>query len=206
MFSPMLDWYHIFMILVRFNFHKTICKRVQLSPFFFSQKFICRARESIYIKLVFNMTIFEILRSASSPLSILTNRILLINYYYLKISKKLKIIKNNLNFIIFLTNEKITNIVTNNFSTLNNILIIEVLHFNNFIPFKFTFKLFNSFSRSTSFSRNPTRLDGDLQPVLGSLGQFLSININFFKFSVYKSHLLRLVSILAKEKILSISI
>jgi hypothetical protein len=73
------------------------------------------------------MTIFEILRSASSPLSILTNRILLINYYYLKISKKLKIIKNNLNFIIFLTNEKITNSVTNNFSTLNNILFIEVL-------------------------------------------------------------------------------
>jgi hypothetical protein len=38
--------------------------------------------------------------------------------------------------------KKLQTFVTNNFLTLNNILFIEVLHFNNFIPFKFTFKLF----------------------------------------------------------------
>jgi hypothetical protein len=43
---------------------------------------------------------------------------------------------------MFFIDEKITNIVTNNFLTLNNILFIEVLHFNNIIHFKFTFKLF----------------------------------------------------------------
>jgi hypothetical protein len=84
----------------------------------------------------------KILRTVSSPLSILTNQVLLINWLlFLKFQKiKIKIFLN-LNFIIFLTNEKITNIVTNNFLTLNNILLMEVLHFN-FIPFKFTFKLF----------------------------------------------------------------
>jgi hypothetical protein len=38
--------------------------------------------------------------------------------------------------------KKIKNLVTNNFLKQNNILFIEVLHFNNFIPFTFTFKLF----------------------------------------------------------------
>jgi hypothetical protein len=78
------------------------------------------------------MLVLEILKTTGSPLSILTNWVLLINW--------LLVLK--LKLIIFLTNEKITNIVTNNFSTLNNILFIEVLHFNNFIRFKFTFKFF----------------------------------------------------------------
>jgi len=50
----------------------------------------------------------------------------------------------------------------------------ELLHFNNFIPFKFT------------FSKNYVKLNGDLHPILGSLSQFLSTNINFSKFLIYK--------------------
>jgi hypothetical protein len=52
---------------------------------------------------------------------------------------------------------------------------------------------------------NSTKLKGDLQQVLGSLGQFLLININFFKFSHWNLHLLKFVRIPIKEKILSIS-
>ncbi len=59
---------------------------------------------------------------------------------------------------------------------------------------------------TTFLSKNSTKLDGDLQLILGSLGHFLLININFSKFSICKPHLLELVNILAKEKILSISI
>ncbi len=56
-------------------------------------------------------------------------------------------------------------------------------------------------SRFTSISRNSTKLDGNLQPILVSLGQFLLTNINFCKW-----HLLRLVSISAKEKTHYVSI
>jgi len=61
-----------------------------------------------------------------TPLPVLTNWVLLINWLLFLKFQKIKIIFLNLNFIIFLTNEKITNIITNNFSTLNIILFIEV--------------------------------------------------------------------------------
>jgi hypothetical protein len=47
---------------------------------------------------------------------------------------------------------------------------------------------------------------GDLQPTLASLGQLLLSKINFSKFSYYKWHLLRLVNMLVKEKILLVFI
>jgi hypothetical protein len=63
----------------------------------------------------------------------------------------------------------------------------------------------NSSSKSISLSKNYNK-DGDLHPILGSLGQFLLTKINFSKFFVCKWHVLRLVRILAKEKMFSISI
>jgi hypothetical protein len=104
-------------------------------------------------------------------------------------------------FINFLTNEKITNIFTNNFLTLNNIYLLKfysskISSFSN-SPSNSS----NSSSRSTSLSRNSINLDEDLQPIPRSLGQFLLTNIDFSKFSVNKRHFLRLVSILAKKKI-----
>jgi hypothetical protein len=68
-------------------------------------------------------------------MSVLTNRVLLINWIFL-------FQKKNSILLFFLLIKKLQTFVTNNFLTLNNILFIEVLHFNNFIPFKFTFKLF----------------------------------------------------------------
>ncbi len=65
---------------------------------------------------------------------------------------------------------------------------------------------FNSSSRSTSFPRYSIKLDGNLQPIIGSLSQFLLTDVNFFKLSICKWHLLRLVSIPTKEKVISISI
>jgi len=61
----------------------------------------------------------------------------LVGYYFLNF-RKLKIFF----YLNYFTNKKMTNLVTNNFSTLINIRFIEVLHVNNFIPFKFMFKLF----------------------------------------------------------------
>ncbi len=49
-------------------------------------------------------------------------------------------------------------------------------------------------------------LKGDLQPLLGSLGQFMFTKNNFFEFSNCKRHLFKLVSIPTKENILSVSI
>jgi hypothetical protein len=46
----------------------------------------------------------------------------------------------------------------------------------------------------------------DLQPILGSLGQFLLTKINLSKKLYCKRHLLRLVRILTNENIFSISI
>jgi hypothetical protein len=80
-FEPVLGGYHIFMIPTGSGFHKTIYERVQFFTFFFL-KFICRARVYIY-KLVLNMLVFEILRTAGSPLQVLTNWVLLINWLLL---------------------------------------------------------------------------------------------------------------------------
>jgi hypothetical protein len=49
-------------------------------------------------------------------------------------------------------------------------------------------------------------LEGSLHPSLGSLGQFLWAKIKFSKFSDYKRHVLRFISMLTKEKILFVSI
>jgi hypothetical protein len=53
-------------------------------------------------------------------------------------------------------------------------------------------------------SMNFTKLEGDLQPILGSLGQFLLTNIKIFKKFDCDLHLLKFARILAKEKIISI--
>jgi hypothetical protein len=53
---------------------------------------------------------------------------------------------------------------------------------------------------------NFTKLEGDLQPILGTLGQILLTNINFSKKLDYSLHLLKFVKIPTKEKILLVSI
>jgi len=65
---------------------------------------------------------------------------------------------------------------------------------------------FNSSSMFISFSRNSNKLNGDLHPILRTLGQFLLTKINFYKFSICKWHPLRLVRILVKENILIVLI
>jgi len=72
-------------------------------------------------------------------------------------------------------------------------------------PFHSPSNSYNCFFRSISFLRNSTKLDGDLQPILRSLGQFLLININFSKFSVCKWHRLNLISIPTKDLFLFFS-
>jgi hypothetical protein len=143
----LLLWYPLDPVIIKqsikgFGFH-----------ILFSLKFICRTKVSKnltgsqYVNFQnYEKSQFSICQSSnfwkhSVPLCRFsqTGNYLLIGFFY---SRKLKLIFLNLDFIIFLSNEKITNIVTNTILTLNNILFIEVLHFNNFIPFKFTFKLF----------------------------------------------------------------
>ncbi len=53
---------------------------------------------------------------------------------------------------------------------------------------------------------NFIQLKDDLQPTLWSLGQFMFTKNIFSKFSNYKQHLLNLINILDKEKILLVSI
>jgi hypothetical protein len=53
---------------------------------------------------------------------------------------------------------------------------------------------------------NFTKLKGDLQPILGSLGQFLLTNINFSKKIDCNLHLLKFVRTLVKKKIIFLSI
>ncbi len=77
---------------------------------------------------------------------------------------------------------------------------------NNNFKFNFTFNLSNSSYKCLFISINSIRLQKDLQPTLGSLGQFLLTNIKIFKFSNCKQQFLSLVSRLTKEKNLSISI
>jgi hypothetical protein len=90
-------------------------------------------------------------------------------------------------------------------SKITIILFIELLHFNNFILFKFPFNPSNSSFKYISLSRNSNKLDGDLHSILGSLGQLLSQN-QLLQIFCCKQHFLRLRKILVKEKILSISI
>jgi hypothetical protein len=68
-----------------------------------------------------------------------------------------------------------------------------------------TSNYFNSSSKFPSIPISSKWLEGDLQPTLQSLGQFLFTKIKFLKFSDYK-HFLKLVRMLTKENILSISI
>jgi hypothetical protein len=49
-----------------------------------------------------------------------------------------------------------------------------------------------------------TKLEGNLQPILGSLGQLFLTKINLLK-PFDCEHLIKLIKILAKEKIISIS-
>jgi hypothetical protein len=53
---------------------------------------------------------------------------------------------------------------------------------------------------------NSTKLEGDLQPILGSLGQFLLTNIKISKFSDYNLNLLKFARILVKKKIVLVSV
>jgi hypothetical protein len=53
---------------------------------------------------------------------------------------------------------------------------------------------------------NFTKLEGDLQPILGTLSQFLVTNINLSKKIDCSLHLFKFVKILTKEKILLVSI
>jgi hypothetical protein len=89
---------------------------------------------------------------------------------------------------------------------------IMKMHKFKIVYFKFHFiqihlQIFFNFLKKCSFvSINSIRLQEDLQPTLGSLSQFFITNIRFFKFFNYKHHLLRLMNMPAKEKILSIFI
>ncbi len=64
----------------------------------------------------------------------------------------------------------------------------------------------NSFSKLISLSIKSTKLKGDLQPILGSLAQFLLTKINLPNFFDCKQHFLRLVRISTNENILFVSI
>lgn len=61
---------------------------------------------------------------------------------------------------------------------------------------------YNSFSNSRSFSINSTKLKSDLKSTLGSLGQFLHININSSKLVVCKWHVLKYINMLIIKKML----
>jgi hypothetical protein len=49
-------------------------------------------------------------------------------------------------------------------------------------------------------------LESEEQPTLGSFGQFFLVNINLSKLPICTLHIFKFINILAKEKILSISI
>ncbi len=90
---------------------------------------------------------------------------------------------------------------------------METCKINSFRIYNFTTLSFskassnsNSFSKLRLVSIKYTKLKGDLQPILGSLGQFLLTKINLSKFFYFKWHLLRLVRIPIDENILSIPI
>ncbi len=56
-------------------------------------------------------------------------------------------------------------------------------------------------SKTTLTSINFFKLEGELQPTLGSLGQFLLTKIYLFKLFNYKQHLFKFAKILANEKV-----
>jgi esterase/lipase superfamily enzyme len=64
----------------------------------------------------------------------------------------------------------------------------------------------NFFYRFPSISKKIIKLDGVLHFTLGLFGQFLLTKISFLKFSVCNLHLLKVVNIPFKEKILSVLI
>ncbi len=63
----------------------------------------------------------------------------------------------------------------------------------------------DSSSKLRSFSIKFVKLEGDLQTILGSLGQYLLTKINLSKFSDCKRFLLRLVIIPSNENIIYVS-
>ncbi len=63
-----------------------------------------------------------------------------------------------------------------------------------------------NFSKFKSSSINSNKLKGGLESILKSFDQFFLTNTNVSKFSTCKWHLLKLVNIFVKEKILSVSI
>jgi hypothetical protein len=132
---PVLGGYQIFMITTGSSFHKTVYKRVWFSLFL-------PPKSDMLGKGIFIYTGSQYVSSWNFENSQFsqTGYYLLIGFFFLIQKFIINFFKSQFHY--FLTNEQITNIVTNNFLTLNNILFIEVLHFNNFIPFKFTFKLF----------------------------------------------------------------
>jgi len=108
--------------------------------------------------------------------------------------------------ISFFNNE---NIISNFFFLNSKIainLFIELLHFS---ISSFSNSLSNSFNSSSKFislSRNFNKLDEDLHSIQGSLSQYLLTKINFSTFCICKRHLVKLVRIPTKEKIVSIYI
>ncbi len=90
---------------------------------------------------------------------------------------------------------------------------METCKINSFKIYNFTTLSFskassnsNSFFKLRIVSIKSIKLKGDLQPILGSLGQFLLTKINLSKFFECKRHLLRLVRIPIDENIISVSI
>ncbi len=91
---------------------------------------------------------------------------------------------------------------------------METCKINLFKIYNFTTSTFskapsnssNSSSKLRSVSTKSTKLDGDLQPILELLGQFLLIKINLSKKFHCKQHLLRLVRIPTNENYFSNSI
>ncbi len=90
---------------------------------------------------------------------------------------------------------------------------METCKINSFKIYNFTTLFFskassnsNSFSKLQLVSIKSTKLKVDLQPILGSLGQFLLTKISLSNYFDCKQHQLRQVRIPIDENILSISI
>jgi hypothetical protein len=81
-----LGGYHIFMMPAKSGFHKTIYKRVWFSLFSPPKIYMLGKGINIYIlkKPILNMLVFKIMRTTSSPLRVLPNWVLLINWLLLK--------------------------------------------------------------------------------------------------------------------------
>jgi hypothetical protein len=75
-----LGGYHIFMIPVGFGFHKFFNKKVQFSLFFPPKIYMLGKGINNLKKLILSMPVLKILRTITSPFSVLTNWVLLINW------------------------------------------------------------------------------------------------------------------------------